>query len=148
MGISCVQCERKIGLFKRPVDGLYCSPMCRDAAEAAERENSARAIPDVEPLLDSAPLPSVASAPVSAVVPLGGTGHDSCPKCSASWAVQLGVGTMGRHAGACRRCGFSVEFFAIQACPNCRCSSLVVNDARDARCPRCKARPEYFDDVG
>ena len=147
---TCLECEVKIGWLKKPVEGVYCSEACREASlrAASERERRGTAARIAEALAEErtrlereAAAALRASNPVSEVVLKAPAGQLPCPKCSAPWAAVQGGGRFGRHRGDCARCGFSAEFIAVEACPNCRCASLVVESEDDARCPRCKSRP-------
>jgi hypothetical protein len=42
MAKLCVQCEKKIGLFKTAIDGIYCSYACRDASRKDIVDSSRR----------------------------------------------------------------------------------------------------------
>ena len=42
MARICVQCDKKIGLFKTPIEEIYCYNTCRDAARHDIAENERR----------------------------------------------------------------------------------------------------------
>jgi hypothetical protein len=135
----CVQCDKKIGLFHKAIDEIYCSYTCRDAGRNDIVENERRSterLAEAEQLAKQAKLATeaaAAKAKADALVKL------TCPKCSAAWRyVEAGEGG-SLHSGACEKCGLSVQFSAIERCPTCTCMSLVV-EADRARCPRCKYR--------
>lgn len=135
----CLQCDQKIGMFKRAIEGVYCSYGCRDAARAARREAEERHSQAVvtqqtlEPQPEAPRMQSqvVAKGPVPA--------YTECPKCSSEWSYEAGAGALGLHHGECNRCGYRADFLTIDVCPNCRCRSLV-GQTDEARCPRCKTR--------
>ena len=149
----CLHCEKRIGFLKKPVDGEYCSAKCRDGAKelSLAREQAAAIARDAEHEQrerefhanerERLEIEAVMLRGKSDVVPRPTPSDSPCPKCSSSWTVMVGSGTLGRHRGRCARCGFGAEFVAIEDCPNCRCHSLVVESDDDARCPRCKSRP-------
>jgi hypothetical protein len=135
----CVQCDKKIGLFQKAIEEIYCSYTCRDAGrqEIAEHERrSTDRIAEAEQLAARATAEAAAAAAKAKAEALVET---SCPKCSAPWRHVESGGKDGRHSGACDKCGFAVEFQAIERCPTCTCMSLVIEVDR-ARCPRCKYR--------
>ncbi len=151
--MRCVHCEKKIGWLKKPVEGSYCSELCRDGAreqadrrqhatavlleaELAAREAEQRALERERLEIEAAMLrgrSEVVLKPSCAQFP--------CPKCGAAWNQSPGAGALGRQLGECQHCGFRAEFIAIESCPNCRCHSLIIESPDDARCPRCKSRP-------
>jgi hypothetical protein len=151
--MNCLQCDKKIGWLKRPVEGSYCSVDCRDRAleaasarkreraleleaELIEREAEVRAKERERLEIEAAMLrgkSEIVLKPVPAESP--------CPKCGGVWSQASGAGSMGRHLGECGACGFRAQFIAIESCPNCRCHSLIIESQDDARCPRCKSRP-------
>lgn len=179
MATYCLQCSAKIGLFKKPIEGVYCSPLCRDAAaeEQARLEQQARqrgeeqarlaaqapqpATVEVAGATAPAPAPApqaqqlVAAAPAftapsrpppaapseSGVVARAPTGTEPCPKCGSPWNQTPGGGSFGRDRGECPWCGFSAEYIAVEPCDNCRCRSVIVVSADEARCAKCKSRP-------
>jgi hypothetical protein len=152
--MNCVQCDKRIGFLKKPVDGSYCSTECRDlalekllakerddaltrsaVADAHERELRMRERERLE--YEAAMLRGK-----SDVVPRPTSSETTpCPKCSSPWTTMAGAGALGKTRGRCGRCGFTAEFVTIEQCTNCRCQSLVVESEDDARCPRCKSRP-------
>lgn len=145
--MQCLQCDKKIGWLKRPIDGSYCSEECRDLAaeELRRREQAMYARIEAEAFVRERERLEVEAAMLrqqSEVVrrPTLAQGS-SCPKCGAPWKHVHGGGSLGRDRGDCASCGFHAEFLGIEQCPNCRCISLLVESQDDARCPRCKSRP-------
>jgi hypothetical protein len=151
--MNCLHCGGKIGWLKKAIDDVYCSVECREEAieemlrrrhedalrtealieaEAAEERNRERE------RLETA---AAHLRGVSDVVRRPSIGQEPCPKCAAPWNHMHGAGALGRSLGECGHCGFRAEFLSIDACPNCRCHSLIVESPDDARCPRCKSRP-------
>lgn len=150
---ACIQCDKKIGFLRKPVDGAYCSIACSDAAleesllrerehaifqeaELTRQESEERALERERLEIEAARLrgtsdvvlrPDLTAAP--------------CPKCGHNWHQVHGGGAFGRHRGECPGCGLAAEFVAIEQCSNCGCHSLIVESQDDARCPRCKSRP-------
>jgi predicted Zn-ribbon and HTH transcriptional regulator len=145
--MQCLQCDKKIGWLKKPVDGSYCSEECRAAAmeEMRWREQETLARLEAEELSRERERLEIEAAMLrqqSEVVRRPSLAQNSdCPKCSAPWRHVHGGGKLGRDRGECSSCGFQAEFLGIEQCPNCRCISLLVESQDDARCPRCKSRP-------
>jgi len=151
--MRCVQCNRRVGWLRRPVDGLYCGAECRAAAilESHRRQQAEEERLEAESLAREAhqrlrererlEIEAARLRGTSDVVPRPVLGEAPCPRCESPWSHTPGGGTMGRHLGHCGSCGFEAQFLAIEACPNCRSSSLVVESQDDARCPRCKSHP-------
>ncbi|HEX4337440.1 MAG TPA: hypothetical protein VH062_16110 [Polyangiaceae bacterium] len=151
--MKCLQCDKKVGWLKRPVDASYCSVECRDRAlEASAEQRRTRALAleaeleqreadmrakERERLEIEAAMLRGKSEIVLKPVP----SESPCPKCGSVWSQASGAGSMGRHLGECGACGFRAEFIAIESCTNCRCQSLIIESQDDARCPRCKSRP-------
>ncbi len=139
MAKVCVQCDKKIGLFKSAVDGIYCSTACRDAGQAsiaqAEQRAEEQAAESVRASQREQTLAAEAAEKARAVAEFA----NSCPKCRSPWSVVPGGGTGGLHAGKCSKCSLDVEFSNIEPCPSCRQVSLIV-EADGARCPTCKYR--------
>lgn len=134
-----MQCDKKIGLFKSPIDEIYCSYACRDAARKDIADNERRAVERKaeEERISQAAVAQAAEAveQARAEAALKAT----CPKCGAGWKYAAGGGSGGSDHGDCAKCGLSVDFREIEKCPTCTCMSLVVQ-AEGARCPRCKFR--------
>jgi len=145
--MHCLQCDKKIGWLKKPVDGSYCSDECRDVAmeELRVREEEAFSRLRTDAFARERERLEVEAAMLRAqseVVRRPTLAHDSaCPKCAAPWKHVHGGGKLGRDRGECPSCGLQAEFLGIEQCPNCRCISLLVESQDDARCPRCKSRP-------
>jgi hypothetical protein len=145
--MQCLQCEKKIGWLKKPVDGSYCSDECRMTAfaEMRLREQEMLARMEADAFSRERERLEIEAAMLRAqseVVRRPTLAEDSaCPKCSAPWRHVHGGGSMGRDRGDCSSCGFHAEFLGVEQCPNCRCHSLLVESMDDARCPRCKSRP-------
>ncbi len=143
MAKICIQCNSKIGFFKTPIEGVYCTYDCRNDArreiESAQKANQelavaarARAERDAE---DRRRSETVARTEIEK--------KSTCPKCASAWSLVQGGGAMGLHVGDCASCGFSSEFLRIEACPNCHGTSLVVGPDEAGRCPKCKFRSSY-----
>jgi hypothetical protein len=151
--MKCLECERKIGWTKKPVEGLYCSESCRDEANAAtERQRVADAARFAAASVvreselhagerERLEIEAALLRGTSDVVLRPNLSQSPCPKCGAPWNHAQGGGALGRNRGECGHCGFRADFVAIESCPHCRCFSLVVESEHDARCPRCKSRP-------
>jgi hypothetical protein len=139
MAKVCVQCDKKIGFFKTPIDGIYCSYDCRDAARRDIKENQKRAaerqVAAERAAAEAEEAAAVESRRSQAEIVLKNT----CPKCGVGWGYDAGAGAGGLDHGHCTKCGFSADFSAIEKCPTCTQMSLVV-EAESARCPRCKFR--------
>ncbi|HVU00834.1 MAG TPA: hypothetical protein VHE30_03750 [Polyangiaceae bacterium] len=149
----CIHCDRRLHLFSRRVDELYCSEECREAEleEAREREWE-RALAEeaeyerFEAMLRAEERERLEYAAAclrekSDVILRPDLEQVPCPKCGAGFRLSRGGGSFGRDRGECPGCHFQADFLAIEECPNCRCTSLVVETLDDARCPRCKSRP-------
>lgn len=145
--MHCLQCEKKIGWLKKPVDGSYCSEECRAVAmeemRARELEELARLEADAfSRERERLEIEAAMLRAQSEVVRIPSIAENSaCPRCNAPWKHVHGGGSLGRDRGDCANCGFHAEFLGIEQCPNCRCTSLLVESQDDARCPRCKSRP-------
>ncbi len=135
MAKLCVQCESKIGLFKKPIDGIYCSYACRDAARKDIAENQQRAAERAAEAERAAQAAQVQAAAQAAQAKVDDKLKHTCPKCGAAWKYTAGP----PESGACDKCSFTSTFTGIEKCPTCTCMSLVVS-AEGARCPRCKYR--------
>ena len=138
MSKVCVQCEKKIGLFKSPIEGIYCSFDCRNAARDAlkqsERQGQERLVEAQRRAAEAAAEKAREAAALQAEAQLRG----QCPKCGAGWACTSGGS--GSFSGKCAKCLFVAEFTSVGNCPVCKCQSLVIASSGDARCPRCKYR--------
>src|SRR5947207_4113238 len=106
--MKCLQCDKKIGWLKRPIEGTFCSESCRDQsqaeaalrrrenalqleAELAEREAEIRAEERERLEIEAAMLrgkSEIVLKPVPAESP--------CPKCGSVWSQASGAGSMGR----------------------------------------------------
>jgi len=139
MAKICVQCEKKIGLFKTPIDGIYCSYECRDAGRRDIVANEKRAAEEKVRQAESQRAADLVAATEAAASKAQDTVKRTCPKCGAPWRYAAGGGPAGLDAGECGKCGFSAAFSAIEKCPSCTSMSLIV-EAQGARCPRCKFR--------
>lgn len=135
MAKVCVQCEKKIGLFKSPIDGIYCSYACRDAAKKDIEENQKRAAARAAEAERAAEAAKAQAAVEAAQAKADDAVKHTCPKCGAAWKYSAGP----PESGACSKCSFTTEFTNIEKCPTCTCMSLVVS-TEGARCPRCKFR--------
>lgn len=135
MAKVCAQCDKKIGLFKSPIDGIYCSYACRDAARKEIEDNQKRAADAAAAAQRAEKEAEARAAAEAAQAQADDALNHTCPKCGAAWDYVAGP----PHSGHCSKCGFSSEFTAIEKCPTCTFVSLVVS-AQGARCPRCKFR--------
>lgn len=138
MAKECVQCGKKIGFFTKAVEKVYCS---EDCAEVAHKE-MARQQQEADVLRDEARRQEAEEAERQLAEERVAREHDqllrTCPKCAKPWQYTAAAEDGGPHAGSCSACGFSSEFVRIEACPNCRTTSLMVAPNGAARCPRCK----------
>ncbi len=135
MAKVCVQCDRKIGLFKSPIDGIYCSYECRDAARQDIENNQKRAAEAAAEAERAAHEAETRAAAEAARAEAENAVKHICPKCGEEWKYVAG----SPDSGKCDKCGFASEFTAIELCPTCEFVSLVVSPS-GARCPRCKFR--------
>lgn len=135
MAKVCVQCDKKIGLFKSPIDGIYCSYECRDAARKEIEDNEKRVADAAAAKQRAAKEAEERAAAEAAQAQADAALKSSCPKCGNAWNYVAG----SPDTGNCDKCGFSAEFTAIEKCPTCTFMSLVVS-GNEARCPRCKYR--------
>jgi ssDNA-binding Zn-finger/Zn-ribbon topoisomerase 1 len=139
MAKVCVQCDKKIGLFSKAIEGIYCSYTCRDAGRNEIADNARRSterLAEAEQLAQKAQAEAAAAA---AKAKAEAAVKASCPKCGAAWRFVESGGAGGLNAGSCGKCGLEVSFKAIERCPTCKGMSLVI-EADRARCPRCKYR--------
>ena len=139
--MQCVHCEKKIGLFKKPIEGIYCSADCSNAARVEQARQAKEA---EQRALEQARLDSEADGERAHSGVIAKAAREllgQCPKCSHDWKYVPGAGSAGLDVGECGHCGFTAEFLAIEACENCRTPSMVVRSEHDARCPKCKSRP-------
>ena len=139
MARICAQCEKKIGLFKTPIEEIYCSYTCRDAARKDIADNDRRAAERMAESQRAAEVAETQAAEVAKQARADATLKATCPKCGAAWKYSAGAGPEGSDHGDCAKCGLSVDFLQIEKCPTCTGMSLVVQ-AQGARCPRCKSR--------
>lgn len=139
MAKVCVQCDKKIGLFKSAIDEIYCSYECRDAGRRDIAVNSQHAVErqaEAERRArEAATRATAAEAQARSDAAVLGT----CPKCATAWRLAPPVEPGGLRKGDCTKCGFTAELSSIERCPTCTCMSLIV-EAHGARCPRCKFR--------
>jgi len=142
MGKTCIQCGKKIGVFQKAVDGIYCSLECSAAAQRqiAETERKAAEQRVVQERIAAEQAEEAAAR--RAEQQADAKARSTCPKCGAPWSYSPGAGPAGQDTGSCSRCGFSASFVAIDKCPSCGGTTLVVESTTSARCPRCKSRRE------
>jgi hypothetical protein len=142
MAKTCIQCNTKIGMFQKAVDGIYCSLECSAKAqkEMAEAESKAQVVR--AEALRRAEREAKEAAERKVEAQAAAKTLTLCPKCGGPWSHQPTGGADGKHAGSCPRCAYSVRFIDIEKCPSCSGMSLVVESAASARCPRCKYRRE------
>lgn len=134
MAKVCIQCDKKLGMFQKPIDGIYCSDTCRDAAKAQIVDNERRSqerIVEAERI--SQELVHKQAAAVATAAKLA-----TCPKCTKPWKMSEAGGK--NHKGECSQCGFSITFADVENCPTCRGPSMVVDADGSGKCPRCKSR--------
>ncbi len=136
MAKVCIQCDKKIGLFQKPLDGIYCSETCRDAAKAQIVEHERRSAE----LVVESQRAAEQQARQSAAAEAEASRRQSCAKCGKPWTYVQGGGPEGTNSGQCPTCGFSATFIDIETCPTCTGFSLLVAADKTARCPRCKWR--------
>jgi hypothetical protein len=139
MAKLCVQCEKKIGLFKTAIDGIYCSYACRDASRKDIVDSSRRVSEAQLEAERAAQTAQAQAAEVAKREQADAALRRTCPKCGAAWSYAPGAGGAGLDAGKCDKCGLAAEFSTIEKCPTCTGMSLIV-EAQGARCPRCKFR--------
>ena len=140
MATHCVQCDKKIGLFKKPVEGIYCTYDCRNAARAEEERRRTEAAGRARAEADRREEEAEQRRHSEVVHRERVERHSACPKCGEAWAVIPGAGALGHDHGECKRCGFKADYLSVEACPHCRCQSLVIAANGEGRCPRCKTR--------
>jgi hypothetical protein len=136
MAKVCIQCDKKLGMFQKPVDSVYCSTTCRDAAKAqiVEHERiSAERVQEAERISQELVQKQAAQAADAAR-------RGTCPKCSKAWTYVAGGGPGGSHRGDCPACGFSATFVEIETCKTCRGFSMIMETEKTGRCPRCKSK--------
>ncbi len=140
MGKVCIQCNTKIGFFKSPIEGVYCTYDCRNDARR-EMEDNQRKSRELEIAAKRHAEEERAESRRSEQLSQAAQAKKSaCPKCSEAWSYVQGGGAMGLDVGDCIKCGFSAEFLGIERCPHCHCESLVMQSDDSAKCPRCKYR--------
>jgi predicted RNA-binding Zn-ribbon protein involved in translation (DUF1610 family) len=140
MATQCVQCNKKVGLFKKPIEGIYCSYDCRNAAREEVDRRRAEAAERARAEIERVEEETEQRRNSEIIQRQRLEDHSACPKCGEAWAARIGAGSLGQDQGECRRCGFKAEFVQVEACPHCRCQSLVVSANGEGRCPRCKTR--------
>lgn len=140
MGKSCIQCGKKIGMFQKAVDEIYCSLDCAAVAqkEIAEKDRQAQVQRvEAQRLADEqAEQDEARRVEELAAEKLLRT----CPKCGSDWAFRPATDPGGVNAGQCSSCAFTAEFTAIEKCPSCAGVTLVQTPTEGAYCPRCKYR--------
>jgi membrane protease subunit (stomatin/prohibitin family) len=136
MAKTCIQCGKKIGMFQKAVDGIYCSLDCQAVAQAeivkAEQVAAVQRAEAQKQAEAAAEQAAAQYAEEQAAAKL----LQTCPKCGVAWSYAPGP----PHRGRCDSCGFSAEFTAIEACPSCSGTHFVVASDGTGRCPRCKYR--------
>ena len=140
MAKVCIQCEKKLGFFQTPIESVYCSYKCRDAARVDLAENDRRSHDRILAAQRRAEDEAKESQRRSELERAQQKALASCPKCSSEWAYVKSGGPAGVDTGDCARCGFAADFTTIEKCPVCAATSLVVAPDGEARCPRCKFR--------
>jgi hypothetical protein len=140
MGKTCIQCGKKLGMFQKPVDEIYCSLACSAAAQDQIAETERKAALVRAENLRVAEEKAKEEAARRAQEQATAKRRTLCPKCGAPWNVVPKGGAGGADAGSCPKCAFSASFQAIDKCPSCDGMTLVVESDAVARCPRCKYR--------
>jgi len=137
MAKECVRCGKKIGFFKKPVQGAYCS---EDCAEEAEKEMAAQQA-QADTLRDEAKQRAAADAEREKAEQQQAAAEakqrHTCPKCGQGWQYTPATNG-GAQKGHCSACGLQAEFTAIESCPTCRAEALLVAPDGSKRCPKCK----------
>jgi len=139
MAKVCVQCDKKIGLFKSPVEGIYCSVECRDAAKRDIEENQRLAAERIQAEEAAAREAEAQAAAEAERISIEMTAKSHCPKCGTEWKLELRTDPEGEDKGECGKCGYSAAFTHIEKCPTCRTMSMVIS-SEGGRCPKCKGR--------
>lgn len=138
MAKKCLQCDTKIGFFKKAIEGGYCSETCADKARVEMEEQQKKA----DALRDEAKREAAERAERERVEQEKADKADkllrTCPKCEKPWEYTAASDGQSAQAGSCSACNFSTEFARIEKCPHCRSMSLVVAPDDSVRCPRCK----------
>ncbi|MBW2457063.1 MAG: hypothetical protein JRI68_21285 [Deltaproteobacteria bacterium] len=138
MAKECVRCGKKIGFFKKTVDGAYCSEAC---SEEADKENAAEQA-KADALRDEAKRRVAEEAEREKAVQQETAQQEkqrnTCPKCGKGWQHTPAATEGDAQKGQCAACGLQAEFTAIEACPNCRAEALLISPDGSKRCPRCK----------
>jgi sRNA-binding protein len=142
MAKTCIQCGAKMGMFQKPVEGIYCSLECAAKAQKELAETEAKTKVQREEAHKRATEEAKIAAVRRAEEQAAAKTRTLCPKCGAPWTCKPKGGPEGTDAGNCPRCAYSVNFIDIQKCPSCSGMSLVVESPTIARCPRCKYRKE------
>ncbi len=138
MAKECVRCGKKIGFFKKAVDGAFCSDEC---SEEADKENAAQQA-QADALRDEAKQRAAQEAEHDKARKQEAAQQDkqrnTCPKCGQGWQYTPAATEGGPQKGQCAACGLQAEFTAIEACPTCRAEALLISPNGSKRCPRCK----------
>jgi len=140
MAKTCIQCGKKIGMFQKAIDGIYCSLECQGQAqmqivetERKAAEARAEAQRQAEQAAEQAAVQQAADEAAAKLL-------RTCPKCGAAWQYAAGAGAGGLDAGRCDKCGFTAQFKRIDSCPSCSGETLVVAADDSGHCPRCYYR--------
>ena len=140
MAKTCIQCGKKIGMFQKAVDGIYCSLDCSAAAQKQIAETERKAVIQRAENLRLADEKAKQDAARRAEQQADLKRRGQCPKCGAPWKFGPEGAAGDSFAGACPKCSFSATFKSIDKCPSCDGMTLVVESDTVARCPRCKYR--------
>ena len=143
MAKRCLHCDKKIGFFKTPIEGIYCTYDCRNAAREAQLKLEDEARDRARGRELQAELEAQERLQSQVVAKDQASRRSVCPKCASPWHCVEGGGAGGSDRGECTYCGFNAEFISIEECPNCRCVSLVVRSPEEARCPKCKTHARH-----
>jgi hypothetical protein len=139
MAKTCIQCGKKMGMFQKAVDGIYCSLECSSAAQKEIAETERRAAVQRAEQEKVAASRAAADAAKRAEEQALAKALTGCPKCGAAWKFQPRAGEPG-YAGQCPKCGLAATFLGVEKCPSCDGMTLLVESATTSRCPRCKYR--------
>ena len=142
MAKTCIQCGAKIGMFQKAVDGIYCSLDCSAKAQKEMAAAEAKAVVVRAEAHRRADQEAKDAAARRAEEQAAVKTRATCPKCGAAWTYKFKGGADGKDTGSCPRCAFAASFIDIERCPSCGGTTLVVESASSARCPRCKYRRE------
>ena len=83
MARICVQCDKKIGLFKTPIEEIYCYNTCRDAARHDIAENERRSAERKVQEEHAAQVAEERAAEAVANARADAALKATCPKCGA-----------------------------------------------------------------